>query len=84
MAQTHAFSEQKVCGLYNKKHLKNPKKAKHHLMFNSFKSLYLSLFSFLTFNSLGQENIETQKQSKQKKNKVKLPLKRRLIFNFLH
>ena len=78
VAQTHVFSEQKVCGLYNKKQLKKPKKAKHHLMFNGFNSLYLSLFSFLTFNCLGQENIETHKTEQTERKYSQTPIKEKI------
>ena len=58
IAQTHLFSENKVCGLYTKKQLQKPKRKTIKQKTNKWSSVNIWVFSFLTINSFGQENEE--------------------------
>lgn len=72
IAETHLFSEHKVCGLYNKKQLQETTKRVKEQKLNKWNSFYLGLFSFLSFNSYGQESSETVKieQTEKKYNSI--------------
>ncbi|VXC19135.1 conserved hypothetical protein [Flavobacterium sp. 9AF] len=55
IAQAHIFSEDKVCGLYHKEQLEfasSANKGRNRTRWNAF---YIGLFSFLSWNTLGQE-----------------------------
>lgn len=67
IAQAHAFSENKVCGLYTKKQLQKPTRKTKRQKSNKWTSAYIGLFSFLTINSFGQENGEPAKTEQTEK-----------------
>lgn len=87
IAETHLFSEQKVCGLYKKEQLDKPKQKENNIKINNWNSFYFGLFSFLSLSSYGQEITEpvkteqtekkydllnkTEKEESKKKNAVK-------------
>jgi len=50
IAITHAFSKEKVCGLYSKKQLAFPKKKGSFVKLNSWGSLYIWFLGFLSVN----------------------------------
>ena len=72
IAETHVFSEQKVCGLYKKEQLQKPTKETKTLKLNNWNSFYFGLFSFLSFNSFGQEKSEPPKTEQTEKKYVSI------------
>lgn len=68
IAQTHVFSEQKVCGMYRKEQLELSTRVIEERKANRWKALYLGLFSFLSLHHYGQENkTETNVEQTDKK-----------------
>ncbi|TXK71707.1 carboxypeptidase-like regulatory domain-containing protein [Mesonia sp. HuA40] len=67
IAKTHLFSEQKVCGLYNKEQLAKPKQKEKNIKINYWNSFYFGLFSFLSFSSYSQEKTESVKTEQTEK-----------------
>ncbi len=66
VAAIHLFSKNKVCGLYSKEQMKKPRRKTNKL--NNWSSLYIGLFTFLTFNSFGQKKVQ-QIKTEQTENK---------------
>lgn len=67
IAETHLFSEQKVCGLYKKEQLAKPKQKEKNIKINNWNSFYFGLFSFLSFSSYSQEKTEPIKTEQTEK-----------------
>jgi hypothetical protein len=67
IAQSHLFSENKVCGLYTKKQLQKPTPEAKNQKSNKWTSIYIGLFSFLTINAFGQESEEPTKTEQTEK-----------------
>tara|TARA_B100000929_G_scaffold290585_1_gene284732 strand:- start:17282 stop:18082 length:801 start_codon:yes stop_codon:yes gene_type:complete len=67
IAETHLFSEEKVCGLYTKEQLAKPKKEEKNIKINNWNSFYFGLFSFLSFSSYSQEKAEPIKTEQTEK-----------------
>ncbi|NRS90347.1 hypothetical protein HNQ02_003287 [Flavobacterium sp. 7E] len=67
VAQIHLFSEEKVCGIYNREQVTYQKKVPIKLNLNNWSTFYSGLFSFLSFNSFGQEKIESVKTEQTEK-----------------
>ena len=61
IAETHIFSEQRVCGIYSREQLRKPKPQAGKLKLSKLKSAYVGLFSLLSLNSYGQEGVEGEK-----------------------
>lgn len=68
IAQRHAFSDHKVCGLYRKEQLEFSTRGIEERKGNRWKALYLGLFSFLSLHNFGQEKkTETKVEQSDKK-----------------
>ncbi len=61
IAQAHIFSEDKVCGLYHKEQLEFASSANKGRKGTRWNVFYIGLFSFLSWNTLGQEKSDEVK-----------------------
>lgn len=68
IAESHLYSNNKVCGLYSKKQLAKPSEKIKSKKKNKFLSIYIGLLTFFISSSYGQDKSKTVKTEQTEKN----------------